>query len=67
MSLLYPEDIDQRLNWPLGRAERLARQRRLPFVLLPDGSIRFRWEEIEELIQDVLTVDTTVGGQNDPY
>ena len=34
MALLYPEEIDQRLNWPLGRAERLARQRRLPYVLL---------------------------------
>ncbi len=53
MGLLYPEDIDQRLNWPLGRAERLARQRRLPYVLLPDGSIRFRWEEIERLVLPV--------------
>jgi len=50
MALIYPEDVDQRLNWPLGRAERLARQRRLPYVLLPDGSIRFRWEEIERLL-----------------
>lgn len=55
MSLLYPEDVDQRLNWPLGRAERLARQRRLPYVLLPDGSIRFRWEQIEQLILSVLS------------
>jgi len=54
MSLLYPEDVDQRLNWPLGRAERLARQRRLPYALLPDGSIRFRWEQIEQLILPVL-------------
>jgi hypothetical protein len=53
MSLIYPEDVDQRLNWPLGRAERLARQRRLPYVLLPDGSIRFRWEEIEPLLLPV--------------
>ena len=53
MSLLYPEDVDQRLNWPLGRAERLARQRRLPYVLLPDGSIRFRWEDIERLLLPV--------------
>jgi hypothetical protein len=53
MALLYGEEIDQRLNWPLGRAERLARQRRLPYVLLPDGSIRFRWEDIEALIQPV--------------
>ena len=50
MALLYPEDVDQRLNWPLGRAARLARQRRLPHVLLPDGSVRFRWEEIEPLV-----------------
>lgn len=50
MSLLYPEDVDQRLNWPLGRAERLARQRRLPYVLLPDGSVRFDWAQIEPLL-----------------
>ena len=53
MCLLYPEEIDQRLNWPLGRAERLARQRRLPYVLLPDGSIRLRWSELEGLLLDV--------------
>lgn len=62
MSLLYPEDVDQRLNWPIGRAERLARQRRLPYVLLPDGSIRFRWEQIEQLVLSVRMVDTTEGG-----
>ena len=50
MCLLYPEDVDQRLNWPLGRAERLAKQRRLPYVLLPDGSIRFDWNAIEPLL-----------------
>lgn len=65
MSLLYPEDVDQRLNWPLGRAERLACQRRLPYVLLPDGSIRFRWEQIEQLVLSVRMVDTTEGVQND--
>jgi hypothetical protein len=65
MSLLYPEDVDQRLNWPLGRAERLARQRRLPYVLLPDGSIRFRWEQIEQLVLSVRMVNTTEGVQND--
>jgi hypothetical protein len=50
---LYPEDVDRRLNWPLGRAERLARRRRLPHVLLPDGSIRFQWDRIEPLIRIV--------------
>ena len=53
MQLLYGEEIDQRLNWPPGRAEKLARQRRLPYVMLPDGSIRFKWEEIEPLILPV--------------
>ena len=38
---LFPEDVDSRLNWKPGRTERLARQRRLPHYVLPDGSIRF--------------------------
>lgn len=51
--LVYPEDVDKRLAWPLGRAERLARRGRLPHVLLPDGSIRFSWSEVRRLIQRV--------------
>lgn len=51
--LIYPQDVDQRLSWPLGRAVRLARQRRLPYVLLPDGSIRFVWSDIEPLLVKV--------------
>jgi hypothetical protein len=49
-SFLYPDDIDRRLNWPPGTAARLASRRRLPHYRLPDGSIRFRWEEIEPLV-----------------
>lgn len=49
----YPEDIDRRLSWPLGRAERLARRGDLPYVRLPDGSIRFEWEPIEALVEKV--------------
>jgi hypothetical protein len=48
--LLYPEDIDNRLNWSLGKAERLARRKQLPHVVLPDGSIRFEWDAIERLL-----------------
>jgi hypothetical protein len=61
MALLYPEEIDQRLNWPLGRTARLARQRRLPYVLLPDGSIRLRWAEIEPLVLEVPAAVTAKG------
>jgi hypothetical protein len=53
MTLLYPDDVDRRLSWPLGKAERLGRQRRFPYVLLPDGSIRFRWSQIEPLVIDI--------------
>ena len=66
MELLYATDVDQRLNWPLGKAEKLARQRRLPYVLLPDGSIRFRWEEIEWLVLSVpsaASIDARQGRQ----
>jgi hypothetical protein len=61
-TLLYPEDVDQRLNWPLGRAARLARQRRLPYVLLPDGAIRFDWSEIEPLLVRVGSAGAQLAG-----
>lgn len=51
--LLYPDDIDARLNWPPGRTSRLARSGKLPHYLLPDGSIRLRWEEIAPLVRHV--------------
>jgi hypothetical protein len=48
--LIEPEEIDRRLSWMPGRAAKLARRRLLPHILLPDGSIRFDWEEIEKLL-----------------
>jgi hypothetical protein len=60
---LYPEDVDQRLNWALGTAVRLARRRRLPHLVLPDGSIRFEWAAVEALIQHVPA--EPVGGERD--
>lgn len=51
--LIYGEEVDRRLNWSLGRAERLARKQKLPHYVLPDGSIRFSWEEVEPLIRPV--------------
>jgi hypothetical protein len=63
---LDPEQLDKRLSWKPGKAERLARQRRLPYVLLPDGSIRFEWEAIEPLIVRVGAVPAlgVEGGAN---
>jgi hypothetical protein len=51
--LLYPEEVDQRLHWPLGRAAKLARKRLLPYVLLPDGSVRFDPDAIDRLLVSV--------------
>jgi hypothetical protein len=51
--LVYPEQIDRNLSWPLGTAARLARRRLLPHYLLPDGSVRLRWEEILALVRRV--------------
>lgn len=48
--LLYPEDVDLQLNWPLGTAKRLARRKRLPHVVLPDGSIRFEPADVEAML-----------------
>jgi hypothetical protein len=51
--LLYPDDIDARLNWPPGRASNLARRGKLPHYILPDGSIRIRWDEVTPLVRHV--------------
>lgn len=59
----FPDDVDRRLGWKPGRAERLARQRRLPHILLPDGSIRFDWSEIEPLIVRVPAVSPLNRGE----
>ena len=50
---LYPEDIDRHLNWPLGTAARLARRLRLPHYRMPDESIRFRFDEVTDLVRRV--------------
>jgi hypothetical protein len=59
-SLLNSHEVDHRLGWTLGRAERLARKRQLPHYVLPDGSIRFLWEDVEPLIVAVAVGDGEV-------
>ncbi len=57
--LVFPEDIDSRLNWPPGRALRLARRGRLPHYILPDGTIRLRWDEVAPLVLHVTATPAT--------
>jgi hypothetical protein len=60
---LYSEDIDSYLNWAPGTATRLARRRKLPHYVLPDGSIRFRLEEVQALVRHIQT-ERTLGVVN---
>ncbi len=56
---LTSAEIDRRVAWPIGRAERLARRGRLPHIVLPDGAVRFDWETIRRLIVRKDNVTTT--------
>ncbi len=57
--LISTTAIDHRLKWSLGHAESLAKRGKLPHYKLPDGSIRFRWVEIEALIHRVPVANKT--------
>jgi len=48
--LLTPWETDDLLRFARGRSELLARKGRLPHITLPDGTIRFRRDEIDQLI-----------------
>jgi len=50
IALLKPAEVDFLLRYPAGRATRLAKRGQLPHIVLPDGSIRFREVEIEQLL-----------------
>jgi hypothetical protein len=62
---LFAEDIDARLSWPPGHTSRLARRNKLPHYILPDGSIRFRWEEIESLVRQIAAPPSNSTTQTD--
>ena len=49
--MLTGRDLDERLNYPRGRSERLARQGLIPHIVLPDGEIRFDHETIEDWLR----------------
>jgi hypothetical protein len=46
---LIPQQVDLMYQWPRGRAARLARAGKLPGHQLPDGSIRFKSDELLKL------------------
>lgn len=48
--LLTPAAVDDMFGYPSGRALRLARKGLLPYMRLPDGSIRFDAAEIARVV-----------------
>lgn len=50
---LHPDEVDARLGWPAGQAQKLARKKKLPHYKLPDGSLMFSWQEVAALIEHV--------------
>lgn len=50
IKLLKPKQVDLIFHWPFGKSRALAKQRRLPCIWLPDGSLRFEERAILNLI-----------------
>lgn len=48
--LLMPREVDRLFRYPRGRSARLARERKLPAIILPDGEIRFSEDEINRIV-----------------
>ena len=51
VNLLTPREVDHILRYPAGRTLRLAMEGRLPHLLLPDGQVRFREADIQQLLE----------------
>jgi hypothetical protein len=49
-TLLVPNEVDQMLRWPRGRALKLARLGKLRSITLPDGSMRFALEDLNQML-----------------
>jgi hypothetical protein len=50
IQLLKPDEVDFLFRYPTGRALRLAKARKMPHIILPDGEIRFEEEQIRRLL-----------------
>ena len=48
--LLTPRETDQLLRYPHGRSIRLAKEGKLPAIVLPDGEYRFIEQDIESIL-----------------
>lgn len=51
INLLRPDEVDEFLRYPFGRSKKLAKKNKIPYILLPDGEIRFDKAEIIKLLK----------------
>lgn len=48
---MTPDEVDELLKWPRGKAKRLGKRGKLPgAIILPDGSVRFRADTLKEYL-----------------
>lgn len=50
MVLINDTQVDLMLGFRIGKSKKLAQQGKIPYITLPDGSMRFDKQAIEELI-----------------
>jgi hypothetical protein len=48
--LLKPREVDLVLRYPPGKSLRLAKKGLIPYIVLPDGEVRFREEDLRQLL-----------------
>ena len=51
MKILFPIEVDSILRMDFGTAEKMARAGALPHIVLPDGNIRFREDDVARILQ----------------
>jgi excisionase family DNA binding protein len=49
---LTPDEVDERLKLPRGKAARMARRGKLPAMILPDGSVRFDADKLQAFLAE---------------
>jgi len=51
IALLKPQEVDLLFRYPAGRSSRLAKAGHIPYIILPDGEIRFNEAEIQQILK----------------
>jgi hypothetical protein len=55
--LLKPNEVDDLLRYSPGKANRLAKQGKIPHIKLPTGEVRFEWADVKKFINGDFTME----------